>query len=71
ASARHLFRRAKSLRSRRTSLLQARHHVCSYSRHAHSQALTVFYEKRLSLQQIWPTTSANCHDMLAAIKDWV
>ncbi len=38
---------------------------------AHSQALKVIYEKRLALQQIWAKTSANGHDMLAAIKDWV
>uniref|UniRef100_A0A915DTU7 GGDEF domain-containing protein n=1 Tax=Ditylenchus dipsaci TaxID=166011 RepID=A0A915DTU7_9BILA len=38
---------------------------------AHSQALKTIYEKRLALQQIWARTSANGHDMLAAIKDWV
>ncbi|MGE8323740.1 MAG: acyl-CoA desaturase, partial [Pseudomonas sp.] len=26
---------------------------------------------RLALQQIWARTSANGHDMLAAMKDWV
>ena len=38
---------------------------------AQSQALKVIYEKRLALQQIWSKTSANGHDMLAAIKQWV
>ena len=38
---------------------------------AHSQALKTIYEKRLALQQIWARTSANGHDMLAAIKEWV
>ncbi|MBE0833962.1 transposase, partial [Escherichia coli] len=70
-SVRHLFRRAKRLLSRETSLLQDRHHVRIDSMLAHSQALKVIYEKRLALQQIWAKTSANGHDMLAAIKDWV
>ena len=38
---------------------------------AQSHALKVIYEKRLALQQIWIKTSANGHDMLAAISDWV
>ncbi|MFO6017842.1 acyl-CoA desaturase, partial [Pseudomonas aeruginosa] len=57
-----LFRRAKRLLSRETSLLQDRHHVRIDSMLAHSQALKVIYEKRLALQQIWAKTSANGDD---------
>ncbi|WP_063914437.1 delta-9 fatty acid desaturase DesA [Pseudomonas sp. p21] len=71
ASLRHHFRRAKRLLSRETSLLEDRHHVRIESILAHSQALKTIYEKRLALQQIWARTSANGHDMLAAMKDWV
>lgn len=67
----HHFRRAKRLLSRETSLLEDRHHVRIESMLAHSQALKTIYEKRLALQQIWARTSANGHDMLAAMKDWV
>ncbi|MBF8755290.1 delta-9 fatty acid desaturase DesA [Pseudomonas guariconensis] len=70
-SVRHHFRRAKRLLSRETSLLQDRHHMRIESMLAHSQALKTIYEKRLALQQIWARTSANGHDMLAAMKDWV
>ena len=70
-SVRHLFRRAKRLLSRETSLLEDRHHMRIESMLAHSQALKTIYEKRLALQQIWARTSANGHDMLAAMKDWV
>ncbi|WP_449430642.1 delta-9 fatty acid desaturase DesA [Pseudomonas putida] len=71
ASVQHQFRRAKRLLSRETSLLEDRHHVRIESMLAHSQALKTIYEKRLALQQIWARTSANGHDMLAAMKDWV
>jgi fatty-acid desaturase len=71
ASLRHHFRRAKRLLSRETSLLEDRHHVRIESMLAHSQALKTIYEKRLALQQIWARTSANGHDMLAAMKDWI
>ncbi|EPJ8759139.1 delta-9 fatty acid desaturase DesA [Pseudomonas putida] len=71
ASVRHHFRRAKRLLSRETSLLEDRHHVRIESMLAHSQALKTIYEKRLALQQIWARTSANGHDMLSAIKDWI
>ena len=71
ASLRHHFRRAKRLLSRETSLLEDRHHVRIESMLAHSQALKTIYEKSLALQQIWARTSANGHDMLAAMKDWV
>ncbi|MGV5528402.1 acyl-CoA desaturase [Escherichia coli] len=71
ASLRHHFRRAKRLLSRETSLLEDRHHVRIESMLAHSQALKTIYEKRLALQQIWARTSANGHDMLTAMKDWV
>ncbi|WP_313087287.1 delta-9 fatty acid desaturase DesA [Pseudomonas sp.] len=71
ASVRHRFRRAKRLLSREPSLLQ-------HDQQAHiavileqSQPLRVIYEQRLALQQIWTRTSANGHDMLAAIKQWV
>jgi hypothetical protein len=69
-SVRHQFRRAKRLLSRETSLLEDRHHVRIQNMLEHSQALKTIYE-RLALQQIWASTSANGHDMLAAIKDWV
>ncbi|MCX2891367.1 MULTISPECIES: delta-9 fatty acid desaturase DesA [unclassified Pseudomonas] len=71
ASVSHHFRRAKRLLSRETSLLEDRHHVRIESMLAHSQALKTIYEKRLALQQIWARTSANGHDMLAAMKEWV
>ena len=70
-SMRHSLRRAKRLLSRETSLLQDRHHLRIENMLAHSQALKTIYEKRLALQQIWARTSANGHDMLAAMKDWV
>ena len=70
-SVRHQFHRAKRLLSRETSLLDDRHHLRIQSMLEHSQALKVIYEKRLALQQIWVKTSANGHDMLAAIKEWV
>ncbi|MNZ79691.1 hypothetical protein D3C78_983020 [compost metagenome] len=70
-SVRHQFRRAKRLLSRETSLLEDRHHLRIQTMLEHSQALKTIYEKRLALQQIWARTSANGHDMLAAMKDWV
>ena len=70
-SVRHQFHRAKRLLSRETSLLEDRHHLRIQSMLEHSHALTVIYEKRLALQQIWLKTSSNGHDMLAAIKEWV
>ncbi|MBA1202242.1 acyl-CoA desaturase [Pseudomonas capeferrum] len=71
ASMRHRFRRAKRLLSREPSLLDERHHAHIETMLAHSQSLKIIYEKRLALQQIWARTSANGHDMLAAMKDWV
>ncbi|HWR79140.1 MAG TPA: delta-9 fatty acid desaturase DesA, partial [Pseudomonas sp.] len=70
-SVRHLFRRAKRLLSRETSLLSEQHEARIAAMLAQSQALKVIYEKRLALQQIWLKTSANGHEMLAAISDWV
>ena len=69
-SVRHLFRRAKRLRSRETTLLDDRHQARIQTMLEHSQALKVIYEKRLALQQIWGRTSANSHEMLQALKDW-
>ncbi|MGI3128837.1 delta-9 fatty acid desaturase DesA [Halopseudomonas pachastrellae] len=69
-SVRHLFRRAKRLLSRETSLLNEKHEARIQTMLEHSQALKVIYEKRLALQQIWGRTSANSHDMLQALKDW-
>ncbi len=70
-SVRHRFGRTKRLLAREPSLLQ-------HDQQAHiavileqSQPLRVIYEQRLALQQIWTRTSANGHDMLAAIKQWV
>jgi frataxin-like iron-binding protein CyaY len=71
ASARHLFRRAKRLLSRETSLLDERHQARIAAMLEQSQALKVIYEKRIALQQIWVKTSSNGHDMLEAIKQWV
>ncbi len=70
-SARHLFRRAKRLLSRETSLLSAQHEQRIAAILEQSQALKVIYEKRLALLQIWARTSSNGHDMLAAMKEWV
>ena len=69
-SVRHLFRRARRLLSRETSLLDDRHQARIQTMLEHSQALKVIYEKRLALQQIWGRTSANSHEMLQALKDW-
>ena len=66
----HLFRRAKRLLSRETSLLDDRHQARIQAMLDHSQALKLIYEKRLALQQIWGRTSANSHEMLQALKDW-
>ncbi|WP_341709020.1 delta-9 fatty acid desaturase DesA [Halopseudomonas sp.] len=66
----HLFRRAKRLLSRETSLLDEQHQARIQTMLDHSQALKVIYEKRLALQQIWGRTSANSHEMLQALKDW-
>ena len=66
----HMFRRAKRLLSRETSLLDDRHQARIQAMLDHSQALKVIYEKRLALQQIWGRTSANSHEMLQALKDW-
>jgi stearoyl-CoA desaturase (delta-9 desaturase) len=70
-SVRHQFHRAKRLLSRETSLLDAQHQQRIQGMLEHSQSLKVIYEKRLALQTIWLRTSANGHDLLAAIKDWV
>ncbi|KTT55416.1 aminotransferase [Pseudomonas oryzihabitans] len=70
-SQRPLFRRARSLLARETSLLKARHQVRIDELLEHSQALKLIYEKRLALQQIWARTSANGHDMLAATRQWI
>jgi transposase len=70
-SVRHLFRRAKRLLSRETSLLNDQHHLRIAAMLEQSQALKVIYEKRLALQQIWVRTSSNGHDMLEAIKQWI
>jgi stearoyl-CoA desaturase (Delta-9 desaturase) len=67
---RHLFRRAKRLLSRESSLLDAHNEEKLQRVLAESQALKVIYEKRLALQQIWGRTSANGHDMLHALRDW-
>ncbi|MGV8842882.1 MAG: delta-9 fatty acid desaturase DesA [Pseudomonas sp.] len=70
-SVRHLFHRAKHLLGREPSLLNAQHQARIEAMLEQSQALTVIYEKRLALQQIWVKTSANGHDMLEAIKQWI
>ena len=70
-SMRHQFHRAKRLLAREPSLLQDNQQQRIDAMLAQSQALKVIYEKRLALQQIWVKTSANGHDMLEAIKQWV
>ncbi|MBU0853833.1 MAG: fatty acid desaturase [Gammaproteobacteria bacterium] len=70
-SMRHQFRRAKRLLSREPSLLQDDQQAHIEVILEQSQSLRVIYEQRLALQQIWNRTSANGHDMLAAIKQWV
>ncbi|MBF7144143.1 MULTISPECIES: delta-9 fatty acid desaturase DesA [Pseudomonas] len=70
-SVRHRLHRAKRLLSREPSLLDDQHHARINSMLETSHALKVIYEKRLALQLIWARTSANGHDMLAAIKEWV
>ncbi|MFO7704428.1 MAG: delta-9 fatty acid desaturase DesA [Halopseudomonas sp.] len=69
-SARHLFRRAKRLLSRESSLLDSQNEEKLQRVLAQSQSLQVIYEKRLALQQIWGRTSANGHDMLQALREW-
>ncbi|UNG18609.1 delta-9 fatty acid desaturase DesA [Stutzerimonas zhaodongensis] len=71
ASVRHQFRRAKRLLSREPSLLQHDQQARIEVILEQSQSLRVIYEQRLALQQIWTRTSANGHDMLAAMKQWV
>lgn len=70
-SQRPLFRRARGLLARETSLLKTRHKVRIDELLEHSQTLKLIYEKRLALQQIWARTSANGHDMLAATRQWI
>tara|TARA_R110000782_G_scaffold3926_1_gene13948 strand:+ start:37 stop:1227 length:1191 start_codon:yes stop_codon:yes gene_type:complete len=69
-SVQHLFRRAKKLLSRESSLLSSRNEESLQQVLEHSQRLRVIYEKRLALQQIWTRTSANSHDMLHALREW-
>lgn len=71
ASVRHQFRRAKRLLSREPSLLQHDQQARIDVILEQSQSLREIYEQRLALQQIWTRTSANGHEMLAAIKQWV
>ena len=70
-SVRHQFRRAKRLLSREPSLLQDDQQARIDVILEQSQSLRVIYEQRLALQQIWTRTSANGHEMLAAMKQWV
>lgn len=69
-SMRHLFKRAKRLLSRETSLLHPQQQARIDTMLDHSQALKVIYEKRLALQQIWGRTSANGQEMVQALRDW-
>jgi len=71
ASVRHQFRRAKRLLSREPSLLQDDQQAHIEVILEQSQSLRVIYEQRLALQQIWTRTSANGHELLAAMKQWV
>lgn len=71
ASVRHHLRRAKRLLAREPSLLQDDQHARIAVILEQSQSLKVIYEQRLALQQIWTRTSANGHEMLNAIKQWV
>ncbi|EZQ18268.1 acyl-CoA desaturase [Halopseudomonas sp. SMJS2] len=69
-SVRHLFRRAKRLLSRETSLLEPQQEAKIQTILEQSQSLRIIYEKRLALQQIWTRTSSNGHEMLQALSDW-
>lgn len=71
ASVRHQLRRAKRLLAREPSLLQNEQQAHIDEILEQSQSLRVIYEQRLALQQIWTRTSANGHEMLVAIKQWV
>ena len=71
ASVRHQFHRAKRLLSREPSLLHEEQQAHIEVILEQSQSLRVIYEQRLALQQIWTRTSANGHEMLAAMKQWV
>lgn len=71
ASVQHQFHRAKRLLSREPSLLQDDQQARIDIILEQSQSLRVIYEQRLALQQIWTRTSANGHEMLAAMKQWV
>ncbi len=70
-SVRHHLRRAKRLLAREPSLLHDEQHARIAVILEQSQSLKVIYEQRLALQQIWTRTSANGHEMLNAIKQWV
>ncbi len=69
-SVRHLFRRAKRLLGRETSLLEPQQEAKIQTILEQSQSLRIIYEKRLALQQIWTRTSSNGHEMLQALSDW-
>lgn len=69
-SVRHLFRRAKRLLGRETSLLEPQQEAKIQTILEQSQPLRIIYEKRLALQQIWTRTSSNGHEMLQALSDW-
>lgn len=71
ASVRHQFRRAKRLLGREPSLLEESQRARIDAMLQQSQSLRIIYEKRLALQQIWAKTSANGHDMLGAIRQWI
>ncbi|MCJ0972260.1 fatty acid desaturase [Pseudomonas sp. PS1] len=70
-SVRHHLRRAKRLLAREPSLLHDEQQARIAVILEQSQSLKVIYEQRLALQQIWTRTSANGHEMLNAIKQWV
>ena len=71
ASVRQPLRRAKRLLSREPSLLQQEQQARVEVILQQSQPLREIYQQRLALQQIWTRTSANGHEMLGAIKQWV
>lgn len=69
-SLRHLFRRAKRLLGRESSLLAPQQHARIQSALEHSQSLRIIHEQHMALQKIWSRTSSNGHDMVLALKEW-
>lgn len=70
ASARKLYRRAKSLMSRERNLLDEKKLQKVDGILNQNEVLQTIYEKRLDLQAIWQRASMNHAERLAALRDW-